>query len=111
LNGFFLNQFNNLKILPMSLLHQEITEKIIQAYYKVYNKLSYGFLERVYENSMMVELRKAGLHCEKQKAIKVYYEGIEVGDYFADIVVENKIILELKAVAELNKKHEKQLMN
>ena len=62
----------------MSLLHQDITEKIIQAYYKVYNKLSYGFLERVYENSMLIELRKAGLDCVKQKAIKVFLSLIHI---------------------------------
>ena len=91
--------------------HSDITSKIIKAYYNVYNKLGYGFLEKVYENSMMIELRKFGLECEKQFPIKVYYEADEVGEYFADILVEKSVIIELKAAENLCEEHEAQLVN
>ncbi|MGD8781065.1 MAG: GxxExxY protein [Ignavibacteria bacterium] len=91
--------------------HTEITEKIIKAYYNVYNKLGYGFLEKVYENSMMIELGKFGLNCEKQKPIDVFYDNKKVGEYFADIIVEDKVIIELKAAESLCEEHECQLTN
>lgn len=91
--------------------HSEITRQIINAYYHVYNQLGYGFLERVYERAMMIELPRQGLKCEQQKNIKVFYEGIEVGDYYADIVVEDCVIIELKAVESLAPEHEVQLVN
>ncbi len=72
--------------------HTEITKNIINAYYNVYNQLGYGFLEKVYERAMMIELPKHGLSCERQKNVKVFYEGVEVGDYFADIMVEGCVI-------------------
>ncbi|MCK4312400.1 MAG: GxxExxY protein, partial [Candidatus Cloacimonetes bacterium] len=78
------------------MLHGDITEKIIEAFYAVYNTLGYGFLEKVYENSMIIKLKQYGFNVEKQKKIKVYFEGNIVGEYFADLVVNNKIILELK---------------
>ncbi len=84
---------------------------IIKAYYKVYNKLGYGFLEKVYENSLAHELRLQRIWCETQKPIKVFYEGEEVGNYFTDIVVENCVILELKAADALLPEHENQLLN
>ena len=93
------------------MLHEKITEKIISAYYKVYNTLGYGFLEKVYENAMAIELRKAGVQVSQQKNIKVYYESEEVGDYFADLSVENVVIVELKAAKEICEKHEAQLIN
>lgn len=92
-------------------IHSDITDKIIKAYYNVYNKLGYGFLEKVYEKSMMIELRKFGLNCESQFQIKVYYDDQEVGNYFADIIVENVIIFELKAERSLCPEHEAQLLN
>ncbi len=94
------------------LLHEEITEIIIKSFYNVYNKLGYGFLEKVYENALILELRKEGLECAKQVAIEVYYDETCVGNYFADILVENKIILELKAGdGSLIEEHELQLIN
>ncbi len=92
-------------------LHSDLTNKILRAYYSVYNELGYGFLESVYHNSMMIELKKLGLKCEKEKKIEVYYDGILVGNYIADIIVEDKVILELKAVSKLNPQHEVQLIN
>ena len=79
------------------LLHADITEKILGIFYKVYNQLGYGFLEKVYENSLIIEFKMMDLLCIQQSAIKVYYAETEVGNYFADILVENKIIVEIKA--------------
>lgn len=91
--------------------HSEITNVIIKAYFNVYNKLGLGFLEKVYENSLMIELNRLGLNCSKQVSIKVYYDDVTVGDYYADIVVENKVIIELKAAKSLCEEHEIQLVN
>ena len=85
----------------MQFKHQEITDKIIKAYYNVYNTLGYGFLEKVYENALMIELKSFGLSCVKQKPILVYFKENCVGEYFADIIVENCVILELKAAEAL----------
>ena len=93
------------------MLEKELTSKIIKAFYNVYNTLGYGFLEKVYERAMMIELKKHGLNCERQKSINVYYDDENVGEYFADILVEKKVIVELKAVEKLLKKHETQLYN
>jgi len=90
---------------------KEITEKIIGCAYKVYNKMGYGFLESVYEKCLLIELRKAGLKSEYQKQIIVNYEGEVVGNFIADIFVEELIILELKSVKNLAKDHEIQLVN
>ncbi|MDP2724613.1 MAG: GxxExxY protein [Bacteroidales bacterium] len=93
------------------MLYEELTSEIIEVFYKVYNTLGYGFLEKVYENAMMIELKKAGLKCKSQCPVKVYYEGESVGDYFADIIVEDLIILELKAAEALVDEHGYQLIN
>ena len=93
------------------MLHQEITEKIIGAFYSVNNSLGFGFLEKVYENAMVLELKFLGLKVEKQKNIKVYYRGEEVGDYFADLIVNDSVIIELKAADSLCEEHEMQLIN
>ncbi|MCK9499003.1 MAG: GxxExxY protein [Bacteroidales bacterium] len=91
--------------------HKDITEKIIKAFYQVYNTLGFGFLEKVYENAMFLELRNMGLFVEKQRRIKVFYKGQEVGDYFADLIVDEKVIIELKAAVALCEEHEFQLIN
>ena len=83
----------------MDLLHKEITEKIIKCYYKVYNTLGYGFLEKVYENAFALELQQNGLDVKCQFPIKVYYESKIVGEYYADVIVNNLILIELKASA------------
>jgi len=93
------------------MLHEEKTEKIIRAFYNVYNNLGYCFLEKVYENALLIELLKKGLKAEKQKPIKVYYDKYTVGEYFADIIVEDTIILELKAAESIVEEHELQLIN
>ncbi len=91
--------------------YKEITEKIIGCAYIVYNKMGFGFLESVYEKCLLIELCKAGLKAESQQAITVYYENQVVGDFVADIVVEDSVILELKSVRRLAKVHEAQLVN
>ena len=93
------------------MLHENITKKIIEAFYKVYNTLGYGFLEKVYENALKIELMRMDLKVEKQKSIKVYYEKFEVGDYFADLIINDLVIIELKAAESLCKEHEAQLIN
>jgi GxxExxY protein len=92
-------------------LHQELTSKIISCFYKVYNTFGFGFLEKVYENALLIELTKNGLFVERQEPIKVNYENELVGEYFADIMVESIIILELKAAESLIEEHELQLIN
>jgi GxxExxY protein len=95
----------------MELLHKEITEKIINAFYNVYNTLGYGFLEKVYENALLIELRKMELFCDAQEQIKVYYEDEQVGFYIADIIVNDCVIIEVKAAESLHEEHEFQLIN
>ncbi len=92
-------------------LHSDITAKIIKAFYNVYNTLGFGFLEKVYEKAMMIELGKLDLSVKKQVPITVYYDDENVGDYFADIIVENIVIIELKAAECLVPAHEAQLVN
>lgn len=89
----------------------DITYKINGAVFEVNRVLGAGFLEKVYENALLMELRNQGLKAESQIPIVVKYKGAEVGEYFADIVVEEQIILELKAVNQLQKIHEAQLLN
>ena len=92
-------------------LHSELSGIILKAYYKVYNTLGYGFLEKVYENALCVELKKLGLKILQQQPISVFYDDENVGEYFADIVVNDAIILELKAAEKLAREHECQLIN
>jgi len=95
----------------VELLHKEITEQILKAFYKVYNTLGYGFLEKVYENALFYELTEIGLKCERQKPIKVKYKCYNVGDYYADLVVEGFVIVEIKAAEMIAEEHEFQLIN
>ena len=92
-------------------LHSDITAQVIKAFYKVYNTLGYGFLEKVYENALMIELTRSGLNCQKQVPIHVYYESTNVGEYYADIIVNGCVIVELKAAECLMEEHEAQLIN
>ena len=95
----------------MELIHKDITDKILKAFYQVYNTLGYGFLEKVYENALLYELSLMGLFCEKQRPIDVYYKERKVGQYFADIIVEKCVIIEIKAAENLAEEHEYQLIN
>ena len=91
--------------------HSELTEKIIKIFYKVYNRLGYRFLEKVYENALMIEFRKQSIPAVSQSPVKVLYEGSIIGEYFADILVDNKVIVEIKATKYLVKDNEAQLLN
>jgi GxxExxY protein len=93
------------------MIHEELSNKIIKAFYNVYNALGYGFLEKVYENSFKFELALLGIKSEQQKQIKVYFKEKLVGEYYADLLVENAIILELKAAENICEEHEAQLIN
>ncbi len=89
----------------------ELTYLINGAIFEVNRELGAGFLEKVYENALLVELIGRGLKAENQVPIKVKYKGVEVGEYYADIVVESQVILEIKAIDHLQKIHEAQLLN
>ncbi len=93
------------------LKHKELTDPILNTFYDVYNELGYGFVEKVYQNAMYFALQDIGLKVEAQQRIKVYFRGREVGDFFADLVVNDLVILELKATASLIELHEVQLVN
>ncbi len=91
--------------------HVDITDRILKAFYAVYNTLGYGFLEKVYANALLIELRKLGLKALAQAPIRVFYAREVVGEYFADLVVEDAVIVELKAVQALTEEHDAQLLN
>lgn len=91
--------------------HSEITEIIIKAFYNVYNKLGYGFLEKVYEKSLEIECRKLGLKCLCQCPIEVFYDNEVVGFYIADMIINQFVIVEIKAASAINTEHKIQLVN
>ena len=93
------------------LLYEDLTEKIIKCFYKVHDALGDGFLESVYEKALLIELEDAGFKAESQRSLTVYYKGRLVGDFKADIVIEDKIVIEIKAVSRLAPHHEAQLIN
>ena len=95
----------------MELKHANITEAIIKAFFVVYNALGYGFLEKVYANALAQELRRMGYLVEREVLIYVYYKGEIVGEYYADLLVDGKVIIETKAAKELAPEHEAQLLN
>ncbi|HEV7781019.1 MAG TPA: GxxExxY protein [Chitinophagaceae bacterium] len=105
----FLPGIGNCSLVPMK--HKEITDKIIKAFYKVYNILGYGFLEKVYLNALSLELTILGLRVEKEKRVLVYYCNHVVGDYKADLIVENRVAVETKAIRVLIEENEHQLLN
>ena len=94
-----------------NLLHKKITDAVLRAYYDVYNELGHGFLEKVYQNAIYFELKSLGHNVEAQKQIKVYFRNQLVGEYYADILIEDKVIIELKACELLMNVHIAQLMN
>jgi GxxExxY protein len=91
--------------------HKELTAKIIECAFKVHRNLGFGFLESVYRNALMIELSKVGLVTEWEKKLQVHYDSQIIGDFIADVIVENKIILELKCVKQISPVHEAQLVN
>jgi GxxExxY protein len=93
------------------LKHSDVTGAILKAFYRVYNELGHGFLEKVYENAIAFELIDAGMTVQTQRPIAVFYRGQLVGEYFADLVVNDCVIVELKAAESLSRAHEAQLIN
>ena len=91
--------------------HKELTDKIIKIFYKVYNKLGYGFLEKIYESAIAIELENENISAVRQAPIQVFYDQKLIGEYFADILVENKVIVEIKANRQLGEENEAQLLN
>ena len=91
--------------------YDELTKKVIGAAYRVYNLLGFGFVEKIYENSLMIELRELGLNAKQQEPISVRYRGEVVGEFEADVLVEDVLIVELKSVRTLAPAHEVQLVN
>ena len=97
--------------MPGELLHADVTAVILKAFYHVYGELGYGFLEKVYENSMALTLHRLGLSVRQQRPTEVYFEGTVVGEYYADLVVSDCVVVELKAAEDLSPAHEAQLLN
>jgi GxxExxY protein len=95
----------------IDLLHKEKSKRILKVFYDVYNQLGYGFLEKVYQNAMYFELKSLGYKVEAQKQIKVYFKKQLVGEYYADLLIDDTIIVELKASEYLISAHVAQLMN
>lgn len=91
--------------------HDDITQRVIKTFFQVYNELGYGFLEKVYQNSFYLALKQEDLEVEPQKRIDVWFRGNKVGEYYADLIVENLVIIEIKAVEYLLAEHEAQLLN
>jgi GxxExxY protein len=91
--------------------HADLTKQIIGAFYTVYNTLGYGFLEKVYENAMVIELERSGIKALQQEPIDVYYAGYKIGQYFADLLVEGQVLVELKAIPQLGEENEAHLLN
>ena len=93
------------------MLHSDITDPILGAFYHVHRELGHGFLESVYERSMITALEKRGVHVDGHASVKVHYAGQVVGDFYADLIVENRVVVELKACRALDENHEAQLLN
>ena len=93
------------------LIHAELTDKLIGIYYDLYNELGHGFLESVYQKAFALVLRQEGIAYQQQIPIRVIFRGEEMGEFFADLLVESSVLIELKAVRALEKAHERQLLN
>ena len=91
--------------------HSDLSDKIIKVFYEIHNELGYGFSERVYQKALGIALRQIGLKVEEQLPIKIYFRGQEIGEYFADMVVNDVILIELNAVGQIVEEHEAQLLN
>jgi len=91
--------------------HADVTDRVLCSFYNVYNRLGHGFLEKVYENALAYELAKQGVSCGQQVPLNVKYDDKIVGEYFCDLIVEDKVILEIKVATTLRPEHEAQLLN
>ena len=106
-----IGQINDWKKDGGTMKHEELTDRIIAGFYQVYNTLGWGFLESVYHRALLHELQKRGMAVETKAEIDVFYDGLRVGEYFADLMVENTVILELKAAEQITSGHEAQLLD
>ena len=95
----------------VQLKHGALTEKIIGVFYDVYNELGHGFLESVYEEALLISLRECGLQVGRQVPIPVWFRGQKIGDFWADLVVDDKVVLELKTARNIDATHEAQLLH
>jgi len=95
----------------IELIHSELTEKIIGVFYDVYNELGYGFLESTYAEAIVIALGQAGLVVQREYPVPVWFRGVKVGQYFADVMVNDKILLELKTAHNIDSAHEAQLLH
>jgi GxxExxY protein len=100
-----------MKQMDTEYIHQNLTKRIIAVFYEVYSELGYGFLEKVYENAMVIALKCKGMNCQTQKKINVVFRGEKVGEYYSDLIVDDSVIAELKACETLVSEHEYQLIN
>jgi len=91
--------------------HSELSDKIIKVFYDIHNELGYGFSEKIYQKAFGIALRQIGLKVDEQVPIKVYFRGQEIGEYFADMIVNDLILIELKSVRQIVEEHESQLLN
>ena len=99
------------KAVPFEGKHSEVTGRVLESFYKVYNCLGYGFSEKVYENALALEMTQQGMKVEPQKPIQVFYQDHVVGEYFADMLVNERVILEIKSARSLTTEHQAQLLN
>lgn len=95
----------------MELLHKKLTDELIGIFYEVYNELGYGFLEKVYQNAMYIELKSRGFKVVPQQQLKVHYKGHEVGEFYSDVIINDLVIIELKSKDVLHEDHENQIIN
>ena len=95
----------------INLIHKELTGKIIKASYQVHNILGPGYIESIYRNALLVELKNQGLKCDTEKEVQIYYMNVKVGTHRLDLVVENQVIIELKAVSEFHPAHQAQVIS
>ncbi len=95
----------------VELIHKELTEKIIKAAYKVHNTLGPGYLESIYQNALIIELQNMGFKCDAEKSVKIFYSGHEIGEHRLDLIIEEKVIVELKAVSEFHPVHKAQIIS
>ena len=95
----------------MELLHKELTEKIIQGFYQVHNRLGAGYLESIYQNALSIELEEMGLRYETERVVKIFYRNRKVGEHRLDLVIGDKVIVELKAATEFHPAHQAQVIS
>ena len=95
----------------INLVHKELTGKIIQAFHEIHYALGPGYLESIYKNALVIEFEDMGLKCEKERIVEIFYRNKKVGEHRLDLVLEDKVLVELKAVAEFHPVHQAQVIS